>query len=102
MASERILVAEDDSELRSVICAYLRSEGYITLEAQDGAEALSRYKESRQDLMLLDWMLPRKSGLDLTREIRAAEAHTRSSSSPREARRLTSCSASSSVRTTIS
>lgn len=71
---ERILVAEDDDDLRRVISSYLHREGYVALEAADGEQALSSFTESAPDLLLLDWMLPKKSGLDLAREIRAARS----------------------------
>lgn len=72
MAGERILVAEDDPQLRPVICQYLLSEGYAPLEAGDGAEALRLWAERRPDLVLLDWMLPGRSGLEVARQIRAS------------------------------
>jgi DNA-binding response OmpR family regulator len=76
MAGERILVVEDEGELRRLICAYLGSEGYLPLEAGDGAEALSRWREEHPDLIILDWMLPKRSGLDVAREIRTGHAPT--------------------------
>jgi DNA-binding response OmpR family regulator len=71
MAGERILIAEDDARLRQVLREYLASEGYGTLEAGDGAEALRLWAEHRPDLIVLDWMLPARSGLDIAREVRA-------------------------------
>lgn len=54
-----------------MICAYLHSEGYVTLEAGDGVQALQLWAEHRPDLILLDWMLPGLSGLDVARQVRA-------------------------------
>ena len=76
MAGERVLVVEDERDLRGLICAYLGSEGYAMLEAGDGEEALRRWRDDHPDLIILDWMLPRRSGLDVAREIRAARAAT--------------------------
>lgn len=70
MADERILIADDDAELRSLVDTYLRSEGFITLQAADGAEALRLWQEQQPDLILLDWMMPRQSGLDVARQVR--------------------------------
>lgn len=72
MAGERILVAEDETELRRLICAYLGGEGYIPSEAGDGEAALVSWRAERPQLVLLDWMLPRLSGLDVARTIRAS------------------------------
>jgi len=71
MVSERILVVEDDPDLRGVICDYLRGEGYTALEAADGAEALRQWEAQLPDMILLDWMLPARSGLDVAKEVRA-------------------------------
>ncbi|MDB4895753.1 MAG: two component transcriptional regulator, winged helix family [Firmicutes bacterium] len=71
MANELILIVEDDRELRPVLCEYLRSEGYLTLEAGDGAQALRLWAEHRPDLIVLDWMLPVVNGLDVARQVRA-------------------------------
>ncbi len=74
MAGERILIVDDDEQLRQVTAEYLRSEGYVTLEAGDGAEALKLWQEQAPDLVVLDWMLPRQSGLDVARQIRQRDA----------------------------
>lgn len=71
MAGERILVAEDDPALREVVCDYLRSEGYVVLPAPDGPETVARWQADRPDLIVLDWMLPGLSGLDVARRVRA-------------------------------
>jgi DNA-binding response OmpR family regulator len=70
MAGERILIVDDDERLRQVIDEYLRSEGYTTLQAADGQEALRVWQEKKPDLLVLDWMLPLRSGLDVARQIR--------------------------------
>jgi DNA-binding response OmpR family regulator len=71
MANERIMIVEDDAQLRTVINDYLRNDGYVTLEAGDGLLALRLYDEQRPDLILLDWMLPGLSGLDVARQVRS-------------------------------
>lgn len=72
MAGERILVVDDDPSLRQVVVQYLRSEGYAISEAADGQSALDAWRNERPDLIVLDWMLPRLSGLDVARQIRQA------------------------------
>ncbi|HEY3364070.1 MAG TPA: response regulator transcription factor [Symbiobacteriaceae bacterium] len=70
MAGERILIVDDDQALRQVIDEYLRSEGFGTLQAADGSQALLLWQERHPDLLVLDWMLPKQSGLDVARHIR--------------------------------
>lgn len=65
-----ILLAEDDPTLRNALLLSLRSEGYAVRACRDGAEALDAYAERRPDLLLLDVMMPRKSGYDVCAEIR--------------------------------
>jgi DNA-binding response OmpR family regulator len=72
MSGERILVAEDDARLRQVIVEYLRAEGFTPLEAGDGHEAVRLWQQRRPDLLVLDWVLPGRSGLDVARQVRAA------------------------------
>ena len=65
-----ILLAEDDTTLRNAITLALKSEGYEVRACKDGAEALAAYAERRPDLMILDVMMPKKSGYDVCAEIR--------------------------------
>ncbi len=74
MAGERILIVDDDERLRQVVDEYLTSEGFTTLQAADGEEALALWRERRPDLLVLDWMLPRRSGLDVARHIRQSSS----------------------------
>lgn len=71
--STKILLVEDEERLRVTIQEYLQMNGYLTLEAADGAEALrifSQDKEEQPDLVLLDLMLPLVSGFDVLSRIR--------------------------------
>jgi DNA-binding response OmpR family regulator len=70
MADERILVVEDDPDLRQVMCDYLAKEGYHVVGAADGDEGLRLWRERRPDLIVLDWMLPGASGLDVAHRVR--------------------------------
>ena len=67
---DSILLAEDDETLRNALVLALRSEGYEVRACKDGAEALAAYAERRPDLLLLDVMMPKKSGYDVCAEIR--------------------------------
>jgi DNA-binding response OmpR family regulator len=66
----RILVADDEPHIRAVVRAYLEREGYEVTEAEDGEAALEQARTSRFDLLVLDVMLPARSGFDVLRALR--------------------------------
>jgi DNA-binding response OmpR family regulator len=70
----RILIAEDDANIRLGLIATLESEGYDVVAASDGAQALKLYPQSKYDLVILDVMMPRVSGYDVCRDLRAGGA----------------------------
>src|SRR5215469_13473540 len=70
----RVLVVEDEAALLTLLRYNLEKEGFAVSEARDGEEALLQLKEAKPDAVLLDWMLPRLSGLELCRQIRRAPA----------------------------
>ena len=67
---DRILIADDEAEIRSLIRLYLENEGYEVLEASDGPEALEKAEREKPDLILLDIMMPRMDGFHVLRKIR--------------------------------
>lgn len=71
---ERILVVDDDGEIRSLVARFLRELGHEVATARDGVEMRERLGRSSFDLIILDVMLPGTGGLDLCREIRARSA----------------------------
>lgn len=73
---DTILVVEDDRAILSGIVDLLEGEGFRVSSARDGAEALRLYREKKPDLILLDIMIPEKSGYDVCREIRRGDPHT--------------------------
>jgi two-component system response regulator RegX3 len=66
-----ILVVDDEQSYRDALSVALQREGFLVDTAADGAEALVRFEATRPALVLLDVMLPRISGIDVCREIRA-------------------------------
>ncbi len=66
----RILIVEDDEDISMVEEAYLEAAGFGTRILADGSEAVRLLKQESFDLVLLDLMLPGKSGYDVCREIR--------------------------------
>ncbi|WP_216321542.1 response regulator transcription factor [Deinococcus aestuarii] len=69
--SALILIVEDEPQLAEVLEAYARQEGYRTERAADGNAALTVYRAASPDLILLDIMLPGRSGLDVLKTVRA-------------------------------
>ncbi|MDF2924333.1 MAG: two component transcriptional regulator, winged helix family [Paenibacillaceae bacterium] len=70
MSTEKLLVAEDDQEIRDLIVLYLKKQGYQVIVAGDGLEALRQFEKELPDLVLLDINLPMIDGFGVCREIR--------------------------------
>jgi len=69
----RILIVEDDPATVELMEAQLHGEGYSVDSVRDGEEALQRVSQARPDLVLLDIMLPKKSGFEVCKEIKSGE-----------------------------
>ena len=72
----KLLLVEDDKELVELLTMHLEAEGYAIVSALDGESGLQAFLNGAWALIILDWMLPGLSGLDLLREIRAHDART--------------------------
>lgn len=70
----KILIAEDEANIRIGLVATLESEGYAVTAAVDGAQALKLFAQEKFDLVVLDVMMPKASGYDVCRELRARGA----------------------------
>jgi two-component system alkaline phosphatase synthesis response regulator PhoP len=68
--AERILVVDDDRAIVRLVRAYLEQAGYQVLVAYDGDEALHRLRSERPDLVVLDLMMPKRDGWEVTRIVR--------------------------------
>jgi DNA-binding response OmpR family regulator len=66
----RILVADDDPEILTLLSLRLRSRGYEVFEAIDGEKALDEARERKPDLVVLDVMMPQKNGWEVARELK--------------------------------
>lgn len=66
-----ILTVDDDPHIRELLRFYLQKEGYKTIEAADGEEALGHLEERRVQLAIVDIMMPNVDGYELCREIRS-------------------------------
>lgn len=69
-SKKRILIVDDETKIVEVIAAYMESNGYITSVAYDGEAALSMFEKIHPDLVVLDLMLPKKSGEEVCKAIR--------------------------------
>jgi two-component system, OmpR family, phosphate regulon response regulator PhoB len=67
-----VLVVEDEPAIQELIAAHLQDAGHRVLRAADVSEAEAHLRRALPDVVLLDWMLPGRSGLDFARALRAA------------------------------
>ena len=74
--SIKVLIAEDDVSLRQGLIDLLEGEGYTVFSCSDGKEALESFHRESPDLVLLDVMMPERSGYDVCREIRKEDVDT--------------------------
>src|SRR4029450_2057802 len=72
--TERILIVDDEPFNLDLLAQELREMGYAVGGARGGVEALARVESYRPDLVLLDYMMPGMSGLDVLRELRKGES----------------------------
>ena len=70
----KVLVVEDEEPISDLLSYNLQKEGFAVDRRPDGDEALIALDEDRPDLVLLDWMLPSVSGIELCRQIRTRSA----------------------------
>jgi two-component system alkaline phosphatase synthesis response regulator PhoP len=71
-AAKKILVVEDDKDILQLVKLYLENEGFRTITAANGAEALKLVKAEHPDLLVLDLMLPEIDGLEVCKKLRVA------------------------------
>lgn len=69
---EKILVVDDDPDMRDAITIILESRGYQIVTAQDGVEALANLKAEKPDLMMLDLLMPKMDGFAVMKELQDA------------------------------
>ncbi len=71
MSAQKILICDDQPILHETLGVYLENEGFEHYSAMDGQEALDKFNSIKPDLIILDIMMPKKSGTDVCREIRS-------------------------------
>ena len=70
--SKRILVVEDQEDLRAILRDLLSASGYTVIEAMDGAESVAKAASQRPDLVLMDIQLPVLDGYEATRRLKTS------------------------------
>ncbi len=70
MAELKMLIADDNRQITSVLAEYAKNEGYTVVTAADGDEAIGLYRKEKPDVVLLDVMMPGRDGFQVCREIR--------------------------------
>lgn len=73
MANPTILIIEDEEAIIELLRYNLQAQGYQVVVEQDGGEAVFTVEEKKPDLILLDWMLPNMSGIEICRELRKSD-----------------------------
>jgi CheY-like chemotaxis protein len=71
-----ILIADDEEHLRLLVATTLAGPEYRILEARDGAEAFDLAQREHPDLMILDWMMPQRTGIEVLEALREDPATT--------------------------
>jgi CheY-like chemotaxis protein len=74
MSRKRVLIAEDDPDTRFLLSLVLKEQGYDIVSARDGVEAVSLAEKTAPDLIVVDQMMPRMTGSDCVRTLRANPA----------------------------
>lgn len=75
--SSKILIVEDEADIRELISLHLTRAGYLVDEAADGLAALQKMSHTEYSLLLLDWMLPEVNGLDLLKKVKGDRSKER-------------------------
>ena len=69
-AKDTILIVEDDRKKASILTLYLQKEGFDTVEAYNGVDAIALFKKKRPIFILLDLMIPKLDGIEVCKKIR--------------------------------
>ncbi len=73
--AKKILIVDDEEEIRAELAGYLLDKGYEVEEAVDGLEALDKFEAAPADAVITDMKMPRCPGDELTRRLRAIDPH---------------------------
>lgn len=70
-----IIVVDDENEVREYVSTALEESGYLPMGASDGKEAMDMIIENRPDLVILDVLMPKQSGIKMYRELKSSESY---------------------------
>ena len=70
---KKVLVVDDDVDIRKVVSKLVEKSGYITIEAKNGVEGMAKVREDKPDLIILDVLMPKQSGIRMYRELKTDE-----------------------------
>lgn len=73
MGKKKILLADDEEDIKTVIKLYLESKGYDVVTSYDGLDTLDKVKAEKPDLILLDIMMPVINGFEVCKQLKADE-----------------------------
>lgn len=71
---KKVLVVDDDVDIRKVVSKLVEKSGYLTIEAKNGVEGMGKVREDKPDLIILDILMPKESGVRMYRELKIDEA----------------------------
>ena len=70
MAKQKILIADDEAQIREILRIYFEKEGFDVVEAEDGADAILKVQSEKPDILLLDIMMPVLDGIEVCKQVR--------------------------------
>jgi len=70
---KKVLIVDDDVDIRKVVSKLVEKSGYITIEAKNGVEGMGKVREDKPDLIILDILMPKESGVRMYRELKTEE-----------------------------
>ena len=70
MAKQKILIADDEAQIREILRIYFEMEGFEVIEAEDGAAAILKVQSEKPDILLLDIMMPVLDGIEVCKQVR--------------------------------
>lgn len=73
MAKKKVLIADDEEDIKTVVKLYLESKGYDVVTSYDGLDTLDKAKAEKPDLILLDIMMPVINGFEVCQQLKADE-----------------------------
>jgi len=71
---KKVLVVDDDVDIRKVVSKLVEKSGYQAMEAKNGVEGMGRVKEDKPDLIILDMLMPKESGIRMYHELKTEES----------------------------